>query len=211
MLSLLLALCTAGPELAQQKSQPAEIQRAVEEFRTLTREMGLRPESRRPKRGNGGARPQWHGRIFENLRNDLLDAVPHEIRQRGSTKSLLRRNQFGFNVAGPVVIPKLYNGNGVTYFSLTFEGVRERVSRSLLSTVPTPAERTGDYSAVVDSSGVVLPIYDPRTTRINPAFDPSRAVSTDNLQYLRDRFPGSRDRPELADPGIWRFQCRRQD
>ena len=52
-------------------------------------------------------KPLWHGRIFENFRTDALDAVPHEVRQRGSGKAILRRNQFGFNIAGPLLIPKI--------------------------------------------------------------------------------------------------------
>lgn len=132
----------------------------------------------------------WHGRIYENFRNDALDAVPHEIRQGGGTKSLLRRNQFGFNVAGPLRIPGLPPRS--TFFSLSYEGVRERISRTYLRTIPTVPERTGDYSAVVDQAGALLPIYDPAATRPNPDYDPSRAVSAENLQYVRDPFPGNR-------------------
>ena len=70
--------------------------------------------------------------------------------------------------------------------------MRERISRTLLQTVPTLAERGGDFSATVDQAGNSLPIYDPATTRLNPDFDPSRDVSATNLQYLREQFPGNR-------------------
>ena len=140
-----------------------------------------------------------HGRLFENFRNDILDAVPHEIVQRGGEKSLLRCNQFGFNVAGPLAIPRLLPA-GSTFFSLSYEGVRERISRTSLHTIPTARERTGDYSAVVDQSGDPLPIYDPATTRPNPAFDPAQPVSTSNLQYNRDPFPDNRIAAARLDP-----------
>src|SRR6185436_6266218 len=71
------------------------------------------------------------------------------------------------------------------------EGVRERISRTYLSTIPTVPERSGDYSRVVDPAGNLLPVYDPQTTRPNPAFDASRPVSLANLEYLRDPFPGN--------------------
>lgn len=129
------------------------------------------------------------GRIYEYLRNDALDAVPHEVRQRGGTKSLLRRNQYGFSVSGPVQLPWLYDGRGRTFFSVNFEATRERIARSALFTVPTAKQRLGDFSDLVDSAGQPVPIYDPLTTRPNPAYDPTQAVSTDNLQYLRDPFP----------------------
>ena len=146
------------------------------------------------------ARAPWHGRVFENFRNDFLDAVPHQITQRGGTKSLLRRNQFGFNVAGPLVIPRLYHGSRRTYFSFSYEGVRERMARSYLQTLPTVPERTGDFSEVVDQAGELLPIYDPASTRPNPGFNPAQPVTKDNLEYLRTPFPGNKIDPIRLEP-----------
>jgi len=173
--------------------------RAIEEFKTQTRNLGLRADS--PHRASQTRAPGqgWHGRIYENLRNDLLDAVPHEIIQRGETKKLLRRNQFGFNVAGPVYIPRLYRGNN-TFFSISYEGVRERVSRTYLRTIPTVPERSGDFGAVVDQAGNTLPIYDPNSTRLNLDYDPGKPVSTSNLQYERTTFPGNRIPNSRLDP-----------
>lgn len=200
MLCFLLTSSVAWPSSLPQKESGAEMQKAVEEFKTMTRELGLRPGTQSRQRRNGSAKPSWHGRLFENFRNDFLDAVPHEIVQRGTTKSTLRRNQFGFNVAGPVVIPHLYDGSGATYFSLSYEGVRERVSRSYLRTIPTMPERTGDYGAVVDQAGDPLPIFDPLTTQRNPDFDPSKPVAMDNLEYLRSPFPENRIPADRLDP-----------
>jgi hypothetical protein len=89
------------------------------------------------------------------------------------------------------VVPKLTHGKSNTYLSLSFEGVRERISRTHLTTIPTMAQRTGNYSDVVDSAGNVLPIYDVATTQLNAGYDPSQPVSLTNLQYLRDPFPGN--------------------
>ena len=134
----------------------------------------------------------WHGRVYENFRNDILDAVPHEVTQNGEKKALLRRNQFGFNVAGPLLIPHLITNPNNTFLMLSYEGVRERISRTSLNTIPTTAERTGDFSQTVDQAGLPLPIYDPATTAPNAAYDPTQPVSTTNLQYLRSPFPGNR-------------------
>jgi hypothetical protein len=175
------------------------MQKAIEEFRQETRDLGLRPDSPKRKTAGGGF-GAWHGRIFENIRNDFLDAIPHEVRQRGSQQSTLRRNQFGFNVAGPLVFPKLHDGNKRTYLSLSYEGVRERISRSFLRTVPIAPERTGDFSRTVDAAGNSLPIYDPASTQPNPAFDASQAVSTANLEYARTPFPGNVVPLSLLDP-----------
>ncbi|MCC7500122.1 MAG: hypothetical protein IT160_21260, partial [Bryobacterales bacterium] len=190
---------TAQPPAAQPKPETA-MEKAVDEFKILTRNMGLRADSPRSARKQASVLTQFHGRLYENWRNDILDAVPHEIVQRGDQKSLLRRNQFGFNVSGPLVIPKLYNGGRRTFFSLSYEAVRERISRSFLNTIPTDGERTGDFSRTVSPSGDALPIYDPATTRLNPNFDPAQPVSVSNLQYIRDPFPGNRIGATQIDP-----------
>jgi hypothetical protein len=134
---------------------------------------------------------RWHGRVYENFRNDVLDAIPHQVRQNGESVSPLRRNQFGFNISGPLLIPHLVTNPNNTFFMVSYEGVRERISRANLLTVPTMPQRLGDYSQTVDPSGYILPIYDPAETTPNPAYDPTQAVSTSNLQYLRAQFPGN--------------------
>jgi len=198
--ALLVWWAIVTPAAAQQPARQSEIQKAVEEFRLQTRELGLRPESSRPEGRNGRRTGRWHGRLFENVRNDFLDAIPHEVRQRGGTQSTLRRNQFGFNLSGPVWIPRLYDGGRVTHFSLSYEGVRESISRSYLRTIPIVPERSGDWSQTVDQAGSALPIYDPLTTRPNPAFDPRSPVSLSNLEYLREPFPSNQMPAARLDP-----------
>ncbi|MCS6954281.1 MAG: hypothetical protein NZM33_15655 [Bryobacteraceae bacterium] len=197
-------LCCLLPLQAQQPTAPQPspaMERAIAEFKAQTQALGLRAgaEQQGPRDGRAGRR--WHGRIFENFRNDFLDAVPHEIVQRGGKKALLRRNQFGLNLSGPLWVPRLVDGRrSGTYFSFSYEGVRERISRTLLTTIPTLPERGGDWSAVVDQAGQPLPIFDPLTTRANPAFDASAPVSRRNLQYLREPFPENRIPVSRLDP-----------
>lgn len=196
-LAITLSFCLLA-QLGAQTRGPLE--QAAEEFKVLSRDMGLREGQASRRSATVSRRAQFHGRLYENLRNDLLDAVPHDIAQRGGTKNLLRRNQFGFNLSGPVSIPKLYDGSRSTFFSLSYEGLRERIGRSYLRTVPIVPERDGDYALVVDPAGNPLRIYDPATTRLNPGFDPGAEVSESNLQYLRDVFPGMRIPTARQDP-----------
>jgi hypothetical protein len=176
------------------------LERALQEFKTETDAMGIRPGSIRSEAKANARKLAWHGRVFENFRNDVLDAVPHEVTQRGGDKSLLQRNQFGFNVSGPVVIPHVIKPQSNTFFSLSYEGVRERIARTYLRTVPTVSERAGDFSQTVDQAGNGLPIYDQATTRVNPNYDPAQVVSAANLQYLRDPFPENRIPVNRFDP-----------
>src|SRR5690242_4285162 len=194
---ILLACCctllagTDGASVPASDSNAA-LEHALQEFQSETETLGIRQNSVDAESNQSVIKPAWHGRIFENLRNDALDAVPHEIRQRGQDKSLLQRNQFGFNISGPVIIPHLVKQRNNTFFSLSYEGVRERIARTYLRTVPTLAERSGDFSKTVEQAGNPLLIYDAGTTRLNPNYDSSQVVSPANLQYLRDPFPGNR-------------------
>ncbi|MCZ0941113.1 MAG: hypothetical protein OXJ55_20920, partial [Caldilineaceae bacterium] len=155
------------------RPEMAEVRQAVQVFRLITASAGLRPGAASdPQRtvAVGGRSSSWHGRVFEYLRNDALDAVPHEVVQRGGDRNLRRRNQFGFTLNGPLVVPKLYDGRGRTFFTLSYEGTRERVGRSYLRTLATAQRRLGDFSDLVDRAGNALTIYDPASTRANPLY-----------------------------------------
>ncbi len=203
-LILSAAIADAWQSPQRPRSQPAkpqsDLERAAEEFKVITRDLGLRTDAPGKRKGRTGAGPGWHGRIFENFRNDKLDATPHDVVQRGGTRNMLRRNQFGFNVGGPVVIPKLYDGTRRTFFNVSYEGVRERIGRSFLRTIAIPEERTGDFSRTVDNAGVPLAVYDPASSRPNPNYNPAQPVSATNLQYLRDPFPSNRIPAGRLDP-----------
>lgn len=197
---LALVVFLGAPGIASQQQPASEIERAVEEFRIQTRNLGLRADS--PRRA---ARPKapwrdWHGRLFWNLRNDTFDAVPHEVTQTGGTQGILRRNQYGFNVSGPVFIPGVFDGGKKTFFSLSYEGMREKIGRSYLETIPIIPERAGDFSQTVDKAGEPLPVFDPAGTRPNPGFNPSLPVSVENLEYVRDPFPGNVIPQDRLDP-----------
>ncbi len=130
-----------------------------------------------------------HGTAYEYFRNDALDAIPHEVHQYGGSRSALHRNQFGIDLVGPI---GLHPGpDSPTHFSFSFEGTRESIARPYLATVPTLAERQGDFSDLVDAAGKQIPIYDPATTQPNPNYDPNQPVSFGNPQYLRQQFPGN--------------------
>jgi hypothetical protein len=69
------------------------------------------------------------------------DAAGKEIAPRNN----LIRNQFGFRVGGPVVLPKLYNGKDKTFFHFLYEGQRQREKGNLTAVVPTAQARQGIF------------------------------------------------------------------
>ncbi|MCB9384093.1 MAG: TonB-dependent receptor [Bryobacterales bacterium] len=114
---------------------------AIEEFRlqTANADAGLGRNSGGQvavalKRGGN----QFHGSVYEFLRNDALDARNFFDRP-DAAQPALRRNQFGFSLGGPVV-------RRSTFFFGDFEGLRERRAVTRTTNTPTAAERQGDFS-----------------------------------------------------------------
>jgi hypothetical protein len=112
---------------------------------------------------------EFHGSAYEFLRNDHLDANTFFNNKTGTKKPLFRMNQFGATIGGPVLFPRLYNGKDRTFWFFNYEGVRQGQppSTSLL-TVPTDAQRSGDFSKTLYSDGSLVTVYDPLTTREDP-------------------------------------------
>ncbi len=177
-----------------------ELEKALEEFKVEIERVTAASSGSSNGKGSRLKLKEYRGNFYEYLRNDALDALPHQVRQASGTRSVLRRNQFGVNLTGPVRIPWLFNGRDSTFFSFTYEGTREKIARPHLANIPTVLQRIGDFSDLVDNAGQPITVYDPLTTRPNPDFNPSQPVSLSNLQYLRDPFPGNRISADRIDP-----------
>lgn len=106
-------------------------------------------------RRNAGQR-QIHGSLFYSLRNSALDAAPFSINGQANTKAAYAQNRFGFNLGGPLEIPKLFSLDR-TFFFVNYTGSLLRNGVDLVATVPTLAERAGDFSALTSV------LYDPTT------------------------------------------------
>src|SRR5262249_12372966 len=98
---------------------------------------------------------QLHGSGYDYFVNEVLNAgtpftdagVSNSTKAGQHIRNHHRRNNYGFNLGGPVRIPKLYNGRDRTFFFFNFEQFREsQVITSGLTTVPTVAYRNGDFS-----------------------------------------------------------------
>ncbi|MBI4906024.1 MAG: carboxypeptidase regulatory-like domain-containing protein [Acidobacteria bacterium] len=116
---------------------------------------------------------QFHGSLYEFFRNDSLDARNAFATQRdavtGRIKPVLRYNQYGGTVGGPVLLPRIYNGRNRTFFFAGYEQWKHRTSGVGLATVPSVAQRGGDLTSTFDGRGNLIPVFDPATTRANPA------------------------------------------
>ncbi len=85
---------------------------------------------------------QFHGSVFEFLRNDELDARNFFLPKRGQ----LNRNQFGGTIGGPIIKNR-------TFFLFNYEGLRERRGVEAFASVPPESWREGDFSGI---DGLIL-------------------------------------------------------
>ena len=88
-----------------------------------------------------------HGSLFDFFQDDALDSRGH-FENRALPKNPRNRNQFGAQLDGPVVIPKLYDGRNKTFFMGAYEGVRGEAITSPFASVPTALMRQGNFSEV---------------------------------------------------------------
>src|SRR6267143_906282 len=98
----------------------------------------------------------YHGGLFENLQNTVLNARnPFSV-----TRPKTIMNNFGFFVGGPASIPGIYKGKDKTFFFVAGEGLRLPRETVGVESVPSVALRNGDlsaYSAAVKDPNTGLP------------------------------------------------------
>ncbi|MDX2268592.1 MAG: carboxypeptidase regulatory-like domain-containing protein [Bryobacter sp.] len=124
-----------------------------------------------------GGSNDFHGSLYEFNQVSALKATPFFTNANNQTKPVTRFNQYGFSAGGPVWIPKVFNGRNKLFWFMTYEGIRQSEPEPTFSTVPTAAQRQGDFSGL---SGLGVTIYDPNTGVL------SNGVTT------RQPFPGNR-------------------
>ena len=109
-------------------------------------------------RGGRGFNPtQPHGAIFYQGGNGALDATNYSLTGAPVVKPAYSTNQFGVTFAGSPFIPGLIKPSTKQFVFFNFTGRRNTTPQNLYATVPTEAERSGDFSQLN------TPIYDPAT------------------------------------------------
>ncbi len=133
---------------------------------------------------------QLHGEVHYVLRHSRLDAPNFFNNKAGTKQSIYQDNRTGGSVGGPVVLPGLYNGRNRTFWFYVFEDNRFGVPRAWTNTVPTAAQRVGDFSALLDiPNGSRYQIYDPFST-----------VPAAGGRFERQPIPGNVIPTSLLDP-----------
>ena len=124
-----------------------------------------------------------HGDAFYFYRDDKLFGAPGAFLDVNPNNNGVVdqpntniQTDWGFSVGGPVWIPKVYNGRNKTFWFVSYDRYRQSFAPSPV-TVPTQAELSGDFSALVNPvTKAPTPIYVPIAWASNPALIPSGCV-----------------------------------
>jgi hypothetical protein len=132
---------------------------------------------------SGGS--QFHGAAWEFLRRTPLDANTFQNLSTGIPRTTHYLDDYGFQVQGPIYVPKLLKKDGYIklFYMGAYQGYREGTPDPVLVSYPQPEMRTGDFSKLVNGTGVPIPIYDPLTAKYDPV--------TGNVITQRQQFPGN--------------------
>jgi hypothetical protein len=106
--------------------------------------------------GGGGGRGmrgfnanKAHGSIFYNYGGSGLDAKSYSLNGQPESKASYNQSRFGVAIGGPLNIPHIYNGGTKTFIFGNYTGSRSTNPYDVFSTVPTAAERGGDFSSLL--------------------------------------------------------------
>jgi hypothetical protein len=160
---------------------------------------------------------QFHGALWEFLRNDKFDAANFfENSPAHVNKGEFRQNQFGGAIGGPATIPHVYNGKDRTFFFFDYEGTRIRQAAPQIATVPTAKERASGYidlsELIADQSGTrtdllnrtfaLGTVFDPATTRAvtGGSIDPVTGIKASADGFVREPFANNQVPASRLDP-----------
>ncbi len=152
---------------------------------------------------------QFHGTAYDILQNDDLDAntwfnnayaarcpAGDSACRAQYARPINKKNDYGVNLGGPVLIPKFYSGRNRTFFFFNWEQYNQHIGGTSTSIVPTVAERGGDFSGILDTTKVLgtcggQPVFQ------GEIFDPSIAANSSGCRtpFAGNRIPGARISP----------------
>ncbi len=152
-------------ELTTQVARPSVD--SIQEFRVSTNpysaENGRSPGALISVTTKGGGN-EFHGTVYDFLRNKVFDANNFFQNRAGAAKPPLVQNQYGGNLGGPIYLPRfgegdrsVYNGKNKAFFFFNYEGTRIRKGVTRLGNVPLANEIRGDFSLAAAALNRIRP------------------------------------------------------
>ena len=106
---------------------------------------------------------QPHGFLYFQDDDSSFDARPYSLTGIPTAKASYNTSRFGANIGGPLNIPKIFNGGNKWFFFAGWNGTRGSTPYDFFSTVPTVAERGGNFSQATYNNGSPVQIFNPAT------------------------------------------------
>jgi Carboxypeptidase regulatory-like domain len=125
----------------------------------------------------------FHGSAWEFNQPNTLTANDFFLNQAGKPRPVTHLNQYGVTAGGPIFIPHVIDTRNKLFWYFAFEGMRDAQPNPFTTTVPTDAERGGDFSQIFAIDGTQI-------------FDPYSAVKNGST-ITRTAFPGNKI-PQVA-------------
>jgi outer membrane receptor protein involved in Fe transport len=132
---------------------------------------------------------RFHGDVFEFFRNEALDARNFFDLK----KPPFKRNQYGFSLGGPVILPRFgeggpstINGKNRTFFFFSFEGLRQRQGLTVNSQVLSNTQRAGVVDPAARQLLNLIPVPNSTDARGNPTFVGSATAPVNLDQFTVD-------------------------
>jgi hypothetical protein len=128
-----------------------------------------------------------HGAVFWTQRDNAIgNGKPREAPSVNYVLPSLVRKEFGASAGGPIILPKVYHGKDKSFWFFAWEEYSNKQTTPENVTVPTDAERGGNFSALTNGAGNTQVLYDPATTQAsaNCAATPLNPVNP----YCRTQF-----------------------
>jgi hypothetical protein len=120
-----------------------------------------------------------HGSLYEFNQPNTLVANQWFSNAKGLPAPVLHYNQYGLPAGGPVLLPKIYNGRNKLFWFFAWEALHDSQPNPTTLTVPTDAERRGDFS------GISTKLYDPYSAVNNKGTITRTVIPGNNLNNVR--------------------------
>ena len=133
----------------------------------------------------------YHGSMYDFIRNNLSDANPYFFPYNATPPKVYpyKWNDYGFELDGPIRIPKVYNGTDKFFFMVDDEWRKVRTIGQGSATVPSPAIAGGNFQGYTTAAGAAVTIYDPATADAN---------GFGKTPFLNNTIPSGRIAPQSA-------------
>ncbi len=136
-----------------------------------------------------------HGTAYDYLRNNALNANDFFSNEQGLPRNVLKRNQFGGTLGGPIFVPKVLDGRNKLFFFFSYQGQRQNsIAQAGSTPVYTPLEAQGNFSQALNGgpdSNVAKflqshPYYQPDPTLAAQAILAPSRIDPVALNYLKN-------------------------